>query len=274
MVHPRLRVSVSYGSWEDLARDPGRERHVVQLYREPSFVHRAVTAWILPTLARGGGAVLICAPGNAEGVRGRLREEGLEPATLEREGRLLVLDADALMARFMVDGMPGPDAFGRLAGDALARVRASCTHSREVRAWGEMVNLLRSRGNPEGAMALESLWNRVIDEHDIHLLCSYQVDNLAPETHACMLREVCEGHTQLIPEDDYARFDLAVSRALVEVFGDESAAVRTLIAQRRSLSIGMPPAEALLVAVHDIHPQLGERLLRATRTHLDSLARA
>jgi hypothetical protein len=110
----------------------------------------------------------------------------------------------------------------------------------------------------------------VIDEHDIRLLCSYRVDNLAPETHGDALRGICEGHSRLIPERDHDAFERAVSTALVELFGEHEAdLVHTRFARRRTLSTSMPAAQAVLVAMHDERPDLAQRLLVATRRHYE-----
>jgi hypothetical protein len=42
-----------------------------------------------------------------------------------------------------------------------------------VRAFGEEVALLWSQGNVPGAIALESLWNDVVDHQRFSLLCAY-----------------------------------------------------------------------------------------------------
>lgn len=265
----------SVATWRDLVDEPADDRHIVQLYRDPAFVQRAVGAWVAKSLSQGGAAVLACLPENADRVRAELRTLGIDPEPLERAGRFVVKDADALMARFMVDGMPDGAAFKAIAREVIRDARAACGRpDAPVRAWGEMVNLLWKRGNLPAAKALEGLWNEVIAAERIHLLCSYQADNLAPETHGGLLHDLCAGHTQLIPEEDYGRFEAAVTRALADVFGpDDASAVRTLFASRRSVPIGMPTAQAVVVGLHDLQPQLGERLLRSARSHLSRMPR-
>ncbi len=255
--------------WEELLRDPASERHVVQVYRDPSFLVRAVAAWALPPLSGEGGVVLVCTPRHAALVEERLRADGLDAAALRASGRLAVVDAEETLSSFMRDGAPDRAAFLQVASRLAGGVRAACGEGAEVRAWGEMVDLLAKRGQPEAAQRLESLWNEAIDAEGIRLLCSYEMDNLDPETHAGRLARACAGHSQLIPEEDPAAFDLAMSRALADVFGEEEAGlVRALLAKRRTLPIAMPAAEAVLVALHDAQPAVGRRLLQATRLHL------
>jgi hypothetical protein len=264
---------MAFRSWQDLVREPQSERHVLQLYREPGFLQAAVSAWAAEALAKGGAAILVGAPENVAPIEARLAAMGHDPAALRRAGRLVVVDGDALMHRFMVEDMPDADAFRGLASEIIGRARAACEGPNpEVRAWGEMVNLLFHRGNLPAAQRLESLWNDVIDAERIRLMCSYAIDNLAPETHAGLLGHVCAGHSQLMPEPDYDRLERAVGRALLDVFGEaEAGIVRTLFANKRPLPIGMPPAEALLVALQATQPDLGRRVLVCTRVHFRNL---
>jgi len=267
---------VSPPSWQQLVHNPQEERHIVQLYREPAFLVKAVSSWIGPALRDGGGALLLSTPENADLLRGGLAAEGLDASALEREGRLVVLDAQETLTRFMVKGAPDPARFRPLIESHVARLRAACpAPGAGLRAWGEMVNLLFHGGNAAGAEALELLWAEVVHEQNLRLLCSYQVDNLDPSTHAGPLKGLCAGHSHLIPEEDEERFDLALSRALVDVFGaKEAATVRALFQTRQSIPVAMPPSEAVLVALHELQPVIGQRVLRATRLHLASLGGA
>jgi hypothetical protein len=270
MCRGRFLPGMAFRSWQQLVTAPEGERHIVQLYREHGFLVEAVSAWAAPALRSTGGVVLVGAPRNVDAILRRLAEEGLDVDALRRSGRLAIVGAEDLMARFMVDGMPDAAAFKAVAGEVIQAVQAACPAERaEVRAWGEMVNLLWHQGNRAAAQRLEALWNEVIDAHGIRLLCSYAVDNLAPETHADALAHVCAGHSQLIPEPDFDALDRAVGLALVDVFGeDEAGLVRTLFSRKRRLPIGMPPAEAVLVALQETQPELGRRVLASTRMHI------
>ncbi|MGQ0535893.1 MAG: hypothetical protein ACT4PT_07455, partial [Methanobacteriota archaeon] len=150
-----------------------------------------------------------------------------------------------------------------------SRARAAATGSREIRAWGEMVDILEKDGMPSAARKLEALWNEVIDAESIHLLCSYEADNLDVDEHVGRRDELCRGHTVLVPEPDYAGLEEAVSRALVDVFGERDApVVRRFLESRRRAPIAMPTAEAVLVAICVYHAHYGARVLAATRRHL------
>lgn len=245
-------------------------QHVVQLYRDPGFMRRVVADWVLPPLQADGGAILVCTPEHAEDLRAELRRNGLDPAAFEQSGRLAFVNAEGLMSRFLVDGMPDPEAFLRLASALVRSVRSACgSPQAEVRAWGEMVNILFHRGDSAAAQALEHLWNEAIARERIHLLCSYRVDNLHPATHDGLLHDICRGHTRLLPEENEASFERAISRAMEEVLGPQAAREAwRRYATRPPLSVQMPPAEAVLVGLHASNPEAGRTVLARAREHL------
>src|SRR5438105_1749373 len=67
--------------------------------------------------------------------------------------RITFVDAEAMLATFMVDGEPSWEAFQANVGDALRTAAKGST--RRVRAHTEMVDLLRRSGNPTAAIRVE-----------------------------------------------------------------------------------------------------------------------
>jgi hypothetical protein len=258
--------------WNPLVHEPSRDRHVVQLYRDEGVLRRAVVAWIAPSLRAGGGAALLCTHAHATELRRELREAGLGPEVLERAGRLVFVDAREAMARFLVGDAVDAAAFKALGAEIFGKIRQASTPGREIRAWGEIVDVLWKEERPETAMLLEALWNDVIVEQQIRLLCSYEVDNLDPESHAGTIRDMCGSHSLLVPEEDPERFDAALSLALVRTFGqDEARSLRQQYGQRRTLPLGMPPAQAVILAMVEADAALARRVLLATRQELQRM---
>lgn len=244
--------------------------HVVQLYREVGFLQRGVATWIGDSLRAGGAGILVCTDENAARIRTQLARDGVDVAALEAADRLQVVEAHGMMSRFMRDGLPDAGSFLRLAEALIERARRSTTApDAPVRAWGEMVNVLVKKGDIPAAQALEDLWNEVIARTQLELLCSYEVDNLEAETHDQLLRDVCHGHTRLMPEESEPHFEQALARALREIVGPREAdKLWERFATRPPISIRMPPAEAVLVGVHATDGSLSERLFAAIRAEL------
>lgn len=259
---------VGRATWQEVVERPAGDRHIVLVYREDSFLHRAVAKWTAPSLREGGAALLVCTPSNAAAILDLLDKEGIDARAAMEEGRLLVVDAEELMSRFMTPEGPDAQRF-QSALRALLGGLAPKEGSREIRAWGEMVSVLWVRGEETAARRLEGLWNEALDEREFRLLCSYRMDNLAAPTHDGPLREVCVGHTRLLPEEDEQAFEAAVDRTLMDLFGEEDArGVAEMFTTRRPMPTQMPRAQSLLMALHEVDPRLGRRVLDGVRSKL------
>jgi hypothetical protein len=184
-------------TWEDLLEFPRAGDHLAFVYEDDHYLAENVTRWAGASLAAGGGAILVGTPRHTELIRNGLRKGGLAVDALERESRLMIIDADWLMARFILDGTPSATQFRALSREIIGRVKENSNG--EVRAWGEMVSLLRARGKPETAHRLEELWNVAIAEHQIALLCSYAQEG--PHDHARsdgLLSKIVESHPHVL----------------------------------------------------------------------------
>lgn len=178
--------------WRRLVQVPPAHAHVAIVYDPPDDAASLVAAWIVEPLREGGGAIMVGTSDHAEQARAELRRLGLNVALAESEGRLVVLDAHAFMSQFMRDGTPDGATFSRLARDLVRRVRS--VSAGEVRAWGEMVDILRHAGNADAAQRLEELWNAAIEQHGIQLLCTYS----GGPTDGVLLHDVREKHTHVL----------------------------------------------------------------------------
>ena len=120
-----------------------------------------------------------------ERFRQTLETEGLYPSPA-----LKLLDAETMLARFMVDGMPQWNAFHVVIGGAIAEMRLQYP---AVRAYGEMVDILWQRGEQQAAIRLEEFWNDIGQLQTFSLLCAYAMDPLRGETYAG-LESICRCH--------------------------------------------------------------------------------
>lgn len=262
------------GSWKQALDDPAAGGHVVQIYRDPAFQAKAVATWTGAALRDGGGAVLLCMPESAARILPELRREGFDPDALAAAGRLAILDADAVLGRCAKGGTLNVPRFRKEIQAAIAGARAAGAKGVEVRAWGELVSLLWEREDRPMAREVELIWNEIARAEGIRLLCSYRLDNLEHRTHQGLLRELCESHTRLVPEEDYARLDRAVGEAMQEVFGESREAVLSKL-QRKGFDVPaqMPAAQRVLMALHEAEPRMGARVLDVTRERFGPLGR-
>lgn len=253
-------------SWEGLLRTPHPCDHLVQLYTDEIFLSRAVSLFIGLGLADGEAAVIIATPEHVELFKKSLRAAGLDVATLVAREQLLLLDARTRLAEFMVDGMPDRDKFVNSLMPVFAGIRAAGYE--KIRLYGEMVNLLWDHNLP-GTVALEELWNQVLADTRLSLLCAYGIDNFDRQAHRGVLHQISRCHSHFIPVDDYGRLETAVDRAYADVFGarGDPRSLRSLITARAAANTVMPPAQAALFALNGLSSGIADAVLERTRYH-------
>jgi DcmR-like sensory protein len=256
---------MSLGSCAELLDRLEAEEHVVQLYGDDDrLLTRNVARYLVEGLRRGDGLLVIATPEHRGTLVRRLSgEPGYAKAVLE--SRLVFLDAEATLARFLVNGSPDRNLFGSVVGEALREVQSRAGHT-GVRAYGEMVGLLWKSGERAAAIKLEKLWNELLDSSGACLFCAYPIDVFGSEFKQGTVDELLCAHTHLLPVDD--ALEGALHRAMDEVLGDRADRVRELMqANHRPAWAAIPKAEALVLWLRNNLPGSAEPILLRARQH-------
>ena len=239
------------------------EEHVVQLYgTDDRLLTRNVARYLSEGLKRGDGLLMIAAAEHRTTVTRLLREQpGYSKAVLE--GRLVFLDAEATLARFLVDGSPDPALFRTVIGEALHRVRSRGGHT-GVRAYGEMVGLLWKAGERTAAVRLEELWNDLLKQSDVSLFCGYPIDIFGPDFEPSTVDPLLCAHTHLLPID--AVLETALDHAMDDVLGARAADIRSLIqSNHRPSWAAIPRSEAVVLWLRNNLPGSAHQILSRAR---------
>lgn len=176
--------------------EPHRD-HVVQFYQDEHALLATVSRFTRDGLKAGQPVVVIATEAHRDGLTRRLLADGLAPDTFERNGALWLVDARETLDAFMVDGMPDPPRFKHVVGGLLTMARAR--RGGQVRAFGEMVDLLWRDGRAEAAIRLEGLWNALAATHHFSLLCGYAIGTFRDDTPGYDISDVCRTHTRVLP---------------------------------------------------------------------------
>ena len=182
--------------------------HLVQLYESDGYLVRTVHDFIAAGWAAGEPALLIATKDHARALDEALELAGTEPQEARRSGRLVVLDAADTLARFMVNGQPDRVQFFQVVGDAIEAAR----NDGPLRAFGEMVAVLWAEGNVTGAIALERLWNELLVDLPVTLLCAYPMSGFNTGVGIDSFLAVCDEHTNVIPAESYSDLPSATDR--------------------------------------------------------------
>lgn len=258
-------------TWQAVLTHPENGSHIAQLYQSDLFLYRSVGIYLAAGLQKGDAAVLVATPGHTTAFLQDLTAKGFDVNGLKRSGQLTVLDAEATLSEFSIDGEPDRKHFIEVVGGVIEKAGKGYPR---VRAFGEMVNLLWQRGELSKAIALEELWNDLAKIHSFSLFCAYVMDNFNPKMHEGPLQSVCKTHSHLIPAEDYGLLEKSVSEAIGTVLGSMQASMLfSLVAAQRieqeSVAM-MPSAQHALLWLKKNMPITADKVLLKSRSYYQS----
>ena len=185
--------------------------HAVQFYGDDAELLKTVGTFLSEGLVAGQPAIVIATPGHRIAIEKALESHLIDVAAAKRLGDLVMLDAEEMLATFIVDQAPVGSLFRRSIGDVIEQTLRGRERT-PIRAFGEMVDVLWKLGRTEAAVRLEVLWNNLAETHVFSLLCGYSIGNFYKQTER--YQEVCDLHTHVHPhEDKVVPFVPAVKRA-------------------------------------------------------------
>ena len=240
----------------DVVTNPGRHDHFVQLYQDSAYLVDAVADYIGTGLARGEGAIIIARPEHRARFEAQLSRQPCQA------GQLVLLDAEEMLARFMVNAMPAWTSFREVVGGVIAEMRL---HYPTVRAYGEMVDILWQRENREAAIRLEEYWNELGRLQTFSLFCAYRLDPLDSSLYGGPLESVCGAHTHLVPSREWHGLEDAVKRASEKVLEQPLADVLLALAENHRPATLMPHGHATLFWLRQNMPRTADKVLSELR---------
>ena len=175
--------------------EAGGADHFVQFYRTDDYLIDCLAGYVAKGLLGEENAVVIATGAHRLALEDRLRLKHVDVANAVIAGRYLSLDAQEVLAKFMVNGRPNPDAFRDVVGEL---VRNATAGGKPLRAFGEMVALLWAEDNREAAIELEQLWTDLGSQHRFSLFCAYPADCVTPKDGRPGLEHICRTHSCLI----------------------------------------------------------------------------
>jgi MEDS: MEthanogen/methylotroph, DcmR Sensory domain len=252
-------------NWADFLAGADRCAHAVQIYADLDELADSVATYLARGFEAGDPAVVVATADHAARFLEKLAARGWDADRTKREAFLRIEDADVTLAAIMQGGAnPSPAAFEQVVGDLLDDA-AKHAPGRDVRAFGEMVDLLTHRGDAKAAVELEELWNDLARRRRFSLLCGYRLDVFDRAAQVGTLPDVCRAHSHVLPASDSARLARSVDLALEEVLGAaEAGKVYALVGEqiRRGR---VPSPQLVLMWVSANMPALADRVLASAR---------
>ncbi len=171
--------------------------HSVHFYDSHNSLIDRLCGIVSSGLVIGNSVLIVCTEEHRKQLVGELERLEIDVRDYARRGRFSMCDASEMLAMFMVDGLPEADRFlssvGRLLLDAKKAARSK---DQGLTVFGEMVAVLWEKGNKSGALALEELWNRTMEENAFHLHCAYP--NWLFGGNSTEMQHICQVHSHVL----------------------------------------------------------------------------
>jgi hypothetical protein len=179
---------------ERVFKGPVVSEHLLQLFDDGESLAEGVADFLYEGWSHGQTLLVVARPQAWTATAERLGALGCNVSEAAASGRLVSLDAAMTLASFSRNGLPRADLFEQHVGSLVRRLNAG--NAAGVRIYGEMVDLLATRGDFSAAEQLETMWNDLGTESPFTLLCGYASANFADDRAASALHAICCTHTK------------------------------------------------------------------------------
>ena len=174
----------------------GASVHSVQFYDTHTALMDRLCALVSAGLLVGDSLLIVATEEHREQLVAALYQLKVDVLDYAWSSRIIMCDAEELLAEFMVDGLPDPELFRTAIDDLVNESRGRDGHDARVTIFGEMVAVLWSEGNRVAALALEHLWNNLLTEQTLNLNCAYPRALFASDEAGVLT--VCQSHSHVV----------------------------------------------------------------------------
>jgi PAS domain S-box-containing protein len=184
---------------------PSPGTHSAHFYSSDDLLIAEIGQRLGSTLAAGGSAVVIATPAHRQGFEKQMIARGLDLIRIAQQGRWLSVDAESVLAKFMVEGWPDTRRFSTVIGGIVDRltIAAGETSVPVVAAYGEMVSLLWEQGQTGASLRIEELWNDLALTRSFHLSCGWPLRFFSRDTDGVVIQRICAEHNHVVPAQGY-----------------------------------------------------------------------
>jgi hypothetical protein len=171
--------------------------HSVQFYNTHEALIDRLCGVVCSGLLIGNSVLIIATEAHRMQLTTSLQRLEVDLRSYARERRFIMCDAEGLLSKFMLNDLPDLKRFRSSVGELLTESKhAACSKDQVFTVFGEMVSVLWEHGNKTGALALERLWNELLNERAFHLHCAYPRAIFSQDDSG--FANVCETHSHVL----------------------------------------------------------------------------
>ena len=185
--------------------------HEVAFYADDTSLVNGYARYIESALKMGHAVIVVVTESHRANLIRRLRADGVDVDAAIEQGNYIPLDVTDTLSKLTVDDMPDPVRCAEVIGDFVVKAIQGLKgeHARVV-VCGETAPTLLSKGNAEGAIQLEHLWNDISRDYGVHTLCGYLSSAFRNGESSSIFQRICAEHSAIHGEN------LVTNRRLVE----------------------------------------------------------
>jgi DNA-binding NarL/FixJ family response regulator len=170
-----------------------RHCHEVAFYADEGSVIDGYAAFIESALKSGNAVIVIVTESHRETLLPRLEADGVNVAAAIEQGSYIPWDAADALTRLIVDDMPDPVRCEKTVDDLI--MGAAKVQHGQVVVCGEIAPTLLFKGNAEGAIRLEHMWDEITRGYGVHTLCGYVQSAFQTKESSPIFERICAEHS-------------------------------------------------------------------------------
>ena len=173
-----------------------RHCHEVVFHADDDSVVDGYARFIESALKSGNAVIVALTEAHRASLLLRLEADGVDVAAAIKQGSFVPLDAADAVARLTVNDMPDPVRCRKMIGDlVMGAAKGVKGEHGQVVLCGEIAPTLLSKGNAEGAIKLEHLWDEITAGHGVHTLCGYLWSAFPDREGSPIFKRICGEHS-------------------------------------------------------------------------------
>lgn len=210
--------------------------HALQLHERETFLGDVLARYVGAGLGAGDASVVIATPAHRACLVEILQGRSFDVPLLCAQGRLVLLDAQATLDLLLLGGTFDRERCVATLSPILAAAKRAAQPCGSVRAFGEMMMLLRMDGREQVALALEQTWEHLARELGFSILCAYPADAFQRHEDEAFFLEVARAHSGVFPSESYAmRGGIAQRLRSIAHLQQRAGAMETELERRREI---------------------------------------
>ena len=170
--------------------------HDVEFYSDDAAFVAGFTRFIEAALQAANAVIVVASESHRKSLLQRLQEHGVDVAAAMEQGRYVSLDVADTLSTFMVNDLPDPVRFLKVAGDlVMEAAKAAKGEPPRVAACGECAPILWAQGKSDAAVQVEHLWDEIARTHTVDIFCGYVLNNFQLEQEGHIYERICAEHS-------------------------------------------------------------------------------